>query len=44
MIGSSGVGSCEDGNEYSDSIQGGKFLEWVSDYQLLKKACAPCSE
>jgi hypothetical protein len=31
-----GGGSCDDSNEYSGSIKG-ENLEWLSDYQLLKK-------
>jgi hypothetical protein len=31
------AGSCEHGNEPSDSIKGGEFLDNVSDYQLLNK-------
>jgi hypothetical protein len=34
------AGSCEHGNEPSGSIKGGKFLDWLSDYQLLKKDCS----
>jgi hypothetical protein len=37
------VGSCEHGNEPSDSIKSGKLLDLLSDYQLLKKGSAPCS-
>jgi hypothetical protein len=29
------------GNEPSDSIKGTEFLEYMSDYQLLRKECAP---
>jgi hypothetical protein len=29
--------SCERGNESLDSIHGGGFLDWLSDYQLPKK-------
>jgi hypothetical protein len=31
------AGSSEQGNEPSDSLKGGKFLEQLRDYQLLKK-------
>jgi hypothetical protein len=37
------VGSCEHGNELLGFIKGGKFLDYMSDYQLLKKDSAPCS-
>jgi hypothetical protein len=33
--------SCEHGNEISGSIKGGEFLDYISDYQLLKKDSAP---
>jgi hypothetical protein len=33
--------SCEHGNKPSVSIEGGEFLDWLSDYQLLKKDSAP---
>jgi len=36
--------SCEDGNEPSGSVRGGKFLDWLSDYELVKKDPVPCSE
>jgi hypothetical protein len=26
------AGSCENSNEPSDPVKGGKFLDWVSDY------------
>jgi hypothetical protein len=29
----------DNGNELSGSIKGGKILDWLSDYQLLKKVC-----
>jgi hypothetical protein len=35
------AGSCEHGNEPSISIKGGEFLDYLSDYQLLKKDSAP---
>lgn len=31
------VGSCEHGNETSGFIKGKEFLDWLSDYQFLKK-------
>jgi hypothetical protein len=31
------AGCCEYGNEPSVSIKGGVFLDYLSDYQLLKK-------
>jgi hypothetical protein len=37
------AGSCEHGDEPSDSIKGGEFLGQLSDYQLLKKDSAPWS-
>jgi hypothetical protein len=30
------AGSCKDGNKSSTSIKGGKLLNQISDYQLLK--------
>jgi hypothetical protein len=33
---------CEHVNEPSDSVEGVKYLEWLSDYQLLKDS-APWS-
>jgi hypothetical protein len=33
-------GFCGHGNEPSVSIKGGKFLNWLSDCQLLMKICA----
>jgi hypothetical protein len=40
------VGSCEHGNEPSAYIQGGEFLDQLSDWYLLKtlKAAAPLTE
>jgi hypothetical protein len=35
--------SCERGNEHSDYIRGGEFLDQLSDCQLLKKDSAPWS-
>jgi hypothetical protein len=35
--------SCEHDNEPSGSIKGEEFLEYLSDYQFLKKDSAPCS-
>jgi hypothetical protein len=35
------VVSCEYGNEPSDSMQGGEFIDQVSDYKLLKEDSAP---
>jgi hypothetical protein len=32
------AGPYEHGNETSGSIKGEKFIDWHSDYQLLKKA------
>jgi hypothetical protein len=37
------AGSCENGNEPSGSIKGGKFLEWLSNWQRLKEASVPWS-
>jgi hypothetical protein len=37
------AGSCEYGNEPSGSIKGGEFLDWLSDYELLKMDSAPWS-
>jgi hypothetical protein len=37
------AGSPEHGNEPSGSIKGGKFLDQLSDRQLLNKDSAPCS-
>jgi hypothetical protein len=34
-------GSCEDGNEPSGSIKCWEFLEWLHNWQLLKKGSAP---
>jgi hypothetical protein len=38
-------GCCEHGNEPepAGSIKGGEFLDLLSDYQLVKKGCAPWS-
>jgi hypothetical protein len=33
--------SCEHGNESSSSVTGGKFLDQMSDYQLLNKKTVP---
>jgi hypothetical protein len=33
------AGSCEYGNELSDSMQGREFVDQVSDCELLKKEC-----
>jgi hypothetical protein len=35
------TGSCEHGNEISGSIEGGGFLDYIDDYQLLKRTSAP---
>jgi hypothetical protein len=35
------AGSCEHGNERSDFIMVGEFLNKLSDYHLLKKGSAP---
>jgi hypothetical protein len=35
------VGCCEHGDEPSGSIKDGEFIDWLKDYQLLKKNCAP---
>jgi hypothetical protein len=35
------VGSYGHGNEPLDSIKGGEFIEYVSNYQLLKEDCGP---
>jgi hypothetical protein len=34
-------GSCKHGNEPSDSIKCWKVLEWLQNWQLLKKGSAP---
>jgi hypothetical protein len=34
---------CEHGNEPSGIINGGEFLDWLSDYQLLEEDSAPWS-
>jgi hypothetical protein len=36
-------GGYEHGNELLGSITGGKFLDWLSDYWLLKKDSAAWS-
>jgi hypothetical protein len=36
-------GCCEQGSEPSGSTKGGEFLNYLSDYQLLKKDSAPCT-
>jgi hypothetical protein len=38
------VSSCEHGNELSGSIKGGQLFDYLSDYLLLKKDCAPWSQ
>jgi hypothetical protein len=40
-IGASGGGG-EQGNEPSGSIKCWEFLEWLHNWQLLKKGSAPC--
>jgi hypothetical protein len=35
------AGSCECGNKPLGAVQGGDFLDLLSDYQLPKKDCAP---
>jgi len=35
------VSACEDDDEPSGSIQDWEFLDWLSDYQLLKTDSAP---
>jgi hypothetical protein len=35
------TGCCEHGDEPSDSIKGGEFLDSLSEYQLLNKKTAP---
>jgi hypothetical protein len=37
------VDSCEHGNEPSDSIKDGEFLDYLSDYQLVKMGYVPWS-
>jgi hypothetical protein len=34
-------GSCEHGNEPSGSIKSWEVLEWLHNWQLLKKGSAP---
>jgi hypothetical protein len=31
------AGSCEHGNEPSDSIKGGEFFDYLSDFQLSRR-------
>jgi hypothetical protein len=38
------AGFCEHGDERSSSIEGREFLDWLSDYELLKKDSAPWSK
>jgi len=38
------AGCCEHGNEPSGSINSGEFLDWLSDYHLLKTDSVPLSE
>jgi hypothetical protein len=38
------AGCCEYGNEPSDSIKRGEFVDKLIDYQLLKKNYGSCSE
>jgi hypothetical protein len=38
------AGPFENGNELSGSMKGGKFLDYLSDCQLLKKGSAPWSQ
>jgi hypothetical protein len=35
-------GSCENGIEHSGSIKCWEVLEWLYNWQLLKKGSAPC--
>jgi hypothetical protein len=37
------AGCCVCGNELSDSVSGGKRLEQLKDFQLLKNHIATCS-
>jgi hypothetical protein len=37
------AGLCKHGSESSGYIQGLQFLEYLSDYQLLRKYSAPCN-
>jgi hypothetical protein len=37
------VGICKDGSEPSDSTKGRQFLDYLSDYWLLKKDSASWS-
>jgi hypothetical protein len=34
---------CKHGNETYGSTKGGEFLDWLIDYQLLKKDSASCN-
>jgi hypothetical protein len=36
------TGSFEHDNEPSGSVDGGEFVDYLSDYSLLKKDFAPC--
>jgi hypothetical protein len=37
------AGPCEHGKELSGSIRSGKYLDYMSDYELLKMDSAPWS-
>jgi len=37
------MGSCEHGNEPSGSIKGMEFVDYLSDYWILKTVSVPCS-
>jgi len=37
------AGFGEDGNELLVSVKCDEFLDWLGNYQLLKKDCAACS-
>jgi hypothetical protein len=37
------VGSCEEGNEHSDSVKYGGFLDCMRNYWFLTKDTAPLS-
>jgi hypothetical protein len=37
------AGCCEHGNDLSDSLRGGEFLESLSDYEFLQSDCTACS-
>jgi hypothetical protein len=41
---SSEVDTCEYGNELFGSMKSGKYLDQLSDYQLLKKAYIPWND